>query len=176
MHAHLCQFSQHGMWIYVYIWGGLGSGVVVGGGFLHVRYCVNSLVPKDARVSTHFGTPFQWWPISICSAVVQLKFLEVRLFFMNCYVVKRNFHWRWRKTLFMNSYSASMMSCISETVRRMDNLDTWHFWNCHIDNHRQTVKYSTHDLTADSTHAVTACYMQALHWESSRKDILPTAN
>ena len=64
-------------------------------------YCTNGLVPKDARASSMhlyiFRTPFHWWwPISTCSAVVQLKlYFKVQLkiiFFFWWIVVKRYSH------------------------------------------------------------------------------------
>ena len=79
-----------------------------GGGFLHGKNWKNLIGTvqwsgTERCQSMHlyiFRTPFHWWwPISTCSAVVQLKlYFKVQLFFFfffflsNCYVVKRYSH------------------------------------------------------------------------------------
>ena len=101
--AHLCTFMPICIvWWYMYKCSFCGRG----GGFLHVKNWKNLIGTvqwsgAERCQSMHlyiFRTPFHWrWPISTCSAVVQLKlYFKVQLIFFffltNCYVVKRYSH------------------------------------------------------------------------------------
>ena len=124
MNAHLCPFALHTMWIHT---------------------CINAFFFMKECQSIHlyiFRTPFHWWwPISICSAVVQLKvYVKVQLtsglfffffFFFNELLCSETLFpscCRHRKTFFMNTLffhflSVSIMSCISELSSLVDSPD-----------------------------------------------------